>query len=346
MVKRLRLFMTTIGIGFVLLGSAVSTVAAEEFFKGKTIRFVVGFSPGGGFDTFTRLIARHIGKHIPGNPSTLVENRTGAASLIAANYIYNKAKPDGLAIGNFIGPLVLQQVMGNKAAKFDGRKFRWIGAPMRDHTACAFTRASGITSMDKWFASRRPVKMAATGPGSNTSDPLKVLKEMLGLPTQVIDGYEGTSKMLLAMESGEVDGGCWTWQIMRTMLHNQLETGSVRMVLQMMPNPHPELKDVPLAIDYAKTDLARELIRVVAHDQGIAMRPYSLPPGTLNDRKAILTKAFKETLKDPAFLAEAKKAKLEINPVDGQELKRIFDGLYKMKPATLARLKKIVLPKR
>jgi len=345
MVKRLRLFMTTIGIGFVLLGSAVSTVAAEEFFKGKTIRFVVGFSPGGGFDTYTRAIARHISKHIPGNPSTLVINMTGAASLIAANHIYNRAKPDGLTIGNWIGPLVLQQVMGNRAAKFDGRKFGWLGAPVRDHTVCVFTKASGITSMDKWFAAEKPVKMAATGPGSNTSDPPKILKETLGLPTHVIDGYQGTSKMVLAMESGEVDGGCWTWQAMKIMLRNQLETGSFRVVVQLMPDSHPDLKDVPLAIDYAKTDLARELIRVAAHDQGTNMRPYSVPPGTPKERIAILRRAFMETMKDPDFLAEAKKAGLEIDPVAAQKIERIFAGLYKVKPATLDKLKKILLPK-
>lgn len=343
MEKRLTLIIATIA-GIAFFTGVVFTATAEEFYKGKTIRFVVGFSPGGGFDTYTRAIARHIGKHIPGNPSTLVINMTGAASLVAANHIYNKAKADGLTIGNFIGPLVLQQVMGNKAAKFDGRKFGWLGAPVRDHTVCAFTKASGITSMAKWFAAKRPVKIAATGPGSNTSDPPKILKETLGLPTQVIDGYRGTSNMVLAMESGEVDGGCWTWQAMKVMVRNQLETGSFRVVVQLMSDFHPDLKDVPLAIDYAKTDLARELIRVATHDQGTIMRPYSLPPETPKDRIAILRRAFTETLKDPDFLGEAKKSGLEIDPVSSQKIERIFAGLYEMKTSTLDKLKKILLP--
>jgi len=202
-------------VAIVFLYGPLSSVAAEQFFKGKTIRFIVGFSAGGGFDTYTRAIARHMGKHVPGNPSTFVENMAGAGSLIAANYMYNKAKADGLTVGNFGGPLVLQQAIGNKGAKFDGRKFGWLGEPVRDHTACVFSKASGITNMDKWIASSRPVKMGGTGPGSNTTFAPKVLKETLRLPIQLVVGYKGAAKVRLAIESGEVDGGCWSWQAMR-----------------------------------------------------------------------------------------------------------------------------------
>ncbi len=150
--------------------------------------------------------------------------------------------------------------------------------------------------------------------------------------------------MVLAMESGEVDGGGWTWQAMKVMVRNQLKTGSFRVVVQLMSDFHPDLKDVPLAIDYAKTDLARELIRVATHDQGTIMRPYSLPPETPKDRIAILRRAFSETLKDPAFLGEAKKSGLEIDPVSSQKIERTFAGLYEMKTSTLDKLKKILLP--
>jgi tripartite-type tricarboxylate transporter receptor subunit TctC len=191
---------------------AIPRAPAEEFYKGKTITFVVGFSAGGGFDTYTRLIARHFAKHIPGNPTVVVENKTGAGSLIAANYIYNQAPHDGTVIGNWIGPLVLQQVLGNKAAKFDGRKFGWLGVPTPDSGVCALTKASGIKTMDDWFKSKRPIKIGGTAPGSTTDDVPNLLQAALGLPMKLVEGYKGTAKIRLAAESGEIDGGCWAWE--------------------------------------------------------------------------------------------------------------------------------------
>ena len=188
------------------------SLGADDFFKGKTIRFVVGFSPGGGFDTYTRLIARHFGKNVPGNPRTVVQNRTGAGSMIAANYIYAKAKPDGLTIGNWIGPLVLQHVLGKKGIKFDGRKFNWLGAPSTDDNTCALTKASGINNVKDWLNSKRPIKIGATGPGSTTDDVPKLIQASTDLPIQIIEGYGGTAIIRLAAEKGEIDGGCWAWQ--------------------------------------------------------------------------------------------------------------------------------------
>jgi tripartite-type tricarboxylate transporter receptor subunit TctC len=181
--------------------------SADDFYKGKTVTFVVGFSAGGGFDTYTRLIARHFGKHVPGNPTVVVENRTGAGSLIAANYIFNQAPADGTVIGNWIGPLVLQQVLGNKAAKFDGRKFGWLGAPVSDTGVCALTKASGIKTMDDWFNSKREIKIGGTAPGSTTNDVPRLVQAALGFPMKLVEGYKGTAKVRLAAESGEVDGG-------------------------------------------------------------------------------------------------------------------------------------------
>ncbi|MCY4488553.1 MAG: tripartite tricarboxylate transporter substrate-binding protein, partial [Deltaproteobacteria bacterium] len=149
MVNRLLRILMLSALVLVLVPSL--SLGADDFFKGKTIRFVVGFSPGGGFDTYTRLIARHFGKNVPGNPRTVVQNRTGAGSMIAANYIYAKAKPDGLTIGNWIGPLVLQHVLGKKGIKFDGRKFNWLGAPSTDDNTCALTKASGINNVKDWL---------------------------------------------------------------------------------------------------------------------------------------------------------------------------------------------------
>lgn len=149
----------------------------------------MGFSAGGGFDTYTRAIARHIGKHIPGNPTTIVENMGGAGSLIAANYIYEQAKPDGLTIGNWIGGIILQQYLGAKGVMFDATKFEWIGAPVQINNVCVFTKTSGITSVDKWMASKTPVKIGAEGPGSTTADIPRILMKYSKLPIQLIEGY-------------------------------------------------------------------------------------------------------------------------------------------------------------
>ena len=210
-------------------------MGADDFFKGKTIRFVVGFSPGGGFDTYTRLIARHFGKHVPGNPRTVVQNRTGAGSMIAANYIYAKAKPDGLTIGNWIGPLVLQHVLGKKGIRFDGRKFNWLGVPSTDDNTCALTKASGISNVKEWLNSKRPVKIGATGPGSTTDDVPKLIKAATDLPIQIIEGYGGTAIIRLAAEKGEIDGGCWAWQSIKPTWSQGIESGNVRPVLQVGP---------------------------------------------------------------------------------------------------------------
>ena len=150
-------------LGMACLVGLAASAGAQESFAGKTVKLVVAYSPGGSFDLYTRLIARHIGKHLPGKPSTIVQNMTGAAGMIAANYVYNTAKPDGLTIGAFAGPLVLQHVMGNKAAKFDGRKFGWLGVPAPNHSVCSFNQKSGVKSMDDWFGAKREIFISAIG---------------------------------------------------------------------------------------------------------------------------------------------------------------------------------------
>ena len=201
---------TALGIIFIINAWFAAASAQEPFYKNKTVRIIVGGSAGGGYDTYTRAIARHLGKHIPGNPTFVVENMTGAGSLIAANHLYKVAKPDGLTIGHFIGGLFLGQVLGQKGIEFDARKFEFIGAPITDHVVCAMTKASGITSVEQWLASKGPVKMGGIAPGTSTPDnATRILKVALGLPIQLVTGYKCTADVRLAAESGEVAGGCW-----------------------------------------------------------------------------------------------------------------------------------------
>ncbi|HWP59321.1 MAG TPA: tripartite tricarboxylate transporter substrate-binding protein [Candidatus Acidoferrales bacterium] len=321
---------------------AGSAWAQESFYKGKTIRIIVGFSAGGGFDTYARAIARHMSKHVPGNPTILVENMTGAGSLIAANHVFKVARPDGLTMGHFIGGLFMQQLYGRPGVEFDARKFEYVGTPVTDKPVCALTKASGITSVEKWMASPTPVKLGGTAPGSNTDDVPKILRSALGLPIQLVSGYKGTADIRLAAESGELAGGCWGWDSIRATWRKGIESGEAVVVLQAVPKALPDLPKVPLAIDLAKSDEGRQLIQVGIHSVSAVIRPYVLPPGTPKDRVQTLRTAFANTMKDREFLADAEKSNLDIEPMSGEELEKTVTGLFKLNPALVAKLKEAV----
>jgi tripartite-type tricarboxylate transporter receptor subunit TctC len=322
---------------------AASVLAQESFYKEKTIRIVVGFSAGGGFDAYARALSRHWGKHIPGNPTLAVENMTGAGSLIAANYLYNSAKPDGLTIGNFIGGLFLGQVLGQKGIEFDARKFEYIGAPLKNHVVCALTKASGITSLEKWANSKTPVKLGGVVPGSTAPDnTTRILRSALSLPTQIVTGYKGTSDIRLAAESGELAGGCWGWDSVSATWRKGLESGDVIVVIQAAPRSHADLPNVPLAINLAKTAEARQLIETAIHGDNEVVYTYTLPPGTPKERVQILRNSFHETLKDPEFLADAQKAKLGVDAVRGEEVERVIAGLFKLDSGLVAKLQDVL----
>jgi tripartite-type tricarboxylate transporter receptor subunit TctC len=317
--------------------------SAEEFYRGKNIRIVVGFSAGGGFDTYARAIARHLGKHIAGQPTVVVENMTGAGSLIAANHVYKVAKPDGLTIGHFIGGLFLGQVLGQKGVEFDARKFEYIGAPISDHVVCAMTKASGITSVEKWMASKTPVKMGGIAPGTSTPDnATRAIKAALSLPIQLVTGYKGTADVRLAAESGEVAGGCWGWDSVSVTWRKALDSGDAVVVLQANRKTHPDLPQVPQAIKLAKTEEGRRIIDVVIHRDSEIVRTYTLPPGTPKDRVQTLRAAFDATLKDPEFLADAEKSKLNVDPVPVVEVEKDIQDLFKLDSGTISKLKDIL----
>jgi tripartite-type tricarboxylate transporter receptor subunit TctC len=320
-----------------------TAVFADDFYKGKTIRIVVGFSAGGGFDTYARAIARHMAKHIPGEPAIVVENMTGAGSLIAANHIYKVAKPDGLSIGHFIGGLFLGQVLGQKGIEFDARKFEFIGAPITDHVVCAMTKASGMTSVEKWMGSKTPVKMGGIAPGTSTPDnATRIFKVALGLPIQLVTGYKGTADVRLAAESGEIAGGCWGWDSVSVTWRKALDSGDAVVVLQANRKTHPDLPQVPQAIKLAKSDEGRKMIDVGVHSDSDIVRTYTLSPGTPKDRVQLLRKAFDSTLKDPQFLADAKKSRLNVDPVSPEAIEKDIANLFKLDPSLISKFKEIL----
>ena len=341
MAKALGVFFLPIFISVALVTSALAA-SVEEFYKGKTIQFIVGGSAGGGYDTYTRLIARYFAQYVPGKPSTVVQNMPGAAMLIAANYVFNSAPRDGTVIGHWSGPLILQQMMGNPAVQFEGRKFGWLGMPTADSLICITTDRSGIKSAEDWRKAKTRVKLGAIGPGTSGTDDTKLLAAATGFPLQLIEGYKGTADIRIAAEQGEVDGTCaFGWQSAKVTWANALKAKEVHVVLQTMIEPHPELKSVPLAVDYAKTDEGKKLLRIASELYG-KQRLYSLPPQVPEQRVRTLQKAFISTLKDPQLLAEAEKAKLEIDPIDGPGIEKMVNGLYEIEPAVVSRVKQIL----
>jgi tripartite-type tricarboxylate transporter receptor subunit TctC len=328
-------------LGLVAVFSGSSKAGDDEYYRGKTVRIIVGLSAGGGFDVYARTMARHMGKHIPGNPTFLVENMPGAGSMISANHIYKVAKPDGLTLGHFVGSLFMDQLLGRPGAEFEATKYEFVGSPIPEKTACALTKASGITSMENWQAAKSPVKLGGTGAGPIVDVP-KILHTALGLPIQLVLGYKGTADIRLAAESGELDGACWSWDAIKSTWTKGLEAGNVKIVLQALRRPHPDLPQVPLAINYAKNDDARQLIQVGIHDAADIARPFVMPPQTPKEQVRTMRQAFLDTLKDPAFLSEAQKTKLEVDPVTGEQLEKIVVGLFKTNPQVLAKLKEVL----
>jgi tripartite-type tricarboxylate transporter receptor subunit TctC len=342
MAKRI-LYLSLVVIVVAFFTSLLDPASGQEsFYKGKTIRIIVGFSPGGGYDIYSRLIARHIGNHIPGNPTVVIENMAGAGSLISANHVYNLAKPDGLTVGHFNGGLFLQQLLGKPGIEFDTRKFEYIGVPTQDTFVLGLSKASGVSTIEKWMGSKNSVKIGGIGPGSGTYDVPMVLKATLGLPIQLVSGYKGTADIQLAFNNSEIAGLLSSWETFKSIWRKELESGNLQIVLQVVPKGHPELPNVPLAINFATNEDARKLIRAGAYSYATVARPYVLPPSTPKDRVQILRQAFTITMNDRSFLAEAKKATLDINPLSGDELEKTVEGLVELDAPLVKKLKEIL----
>lgn len=324
------------------LAAGPAYAASQEFFHGKSVRIIVGLTAGGGFDAYARLIARHIGRHIPGNPTFIVENMPGAGSRIAANHVYRVARPDGLTVGHFLGGLFLQQLFRSPGIEFDAVKFEYIGAAITDNPVCVLMKATGIDTVEKWLASKSIVKMGGNAPGTIADDIPKILKTSIGLPVRVVSGYKGASEMRLAAESGEIDGLCQGWDSIKATWRKRVESGDVAVVLQALPKAHPDLPHVPLALDYAKSEEARQLIEAGIHAVTAAYRPFVLPPETTKDKVRIFRNAFMATMKDSDFLEDAKRSKLDLNPLSGEGLEKAVTGLFALKPPLVEKLREVL----
>jgi tripartite-type tricarboxylate transporter receptor subunit TctC len=318
-------------IGPFLLSAGTLSQAAD-FYRGKTIRFVVGAPAGGGYDTYTRAISRHLGKHIPGHPAMVVENMDGAGSLIAANYVFNKAEPDGLTIGVWISGQIIRDALGDRSTRFDGHKFGWIGAPSKGSPTCAVMGFTGMKTWDDVIRAKRPIKMGGVRAGTAYDDVPTILNNVAGTKFNLITGYPGTSPIRLALRKREVEGACLGWESMRVSNRAMLDAEGDEKLIPFITHKKledPEVKDLPLFTDVIKgeTNLATYKTWAASYE---FQRPFSLPPNAPTERLQTLRKAFAATLRDSAFLAEAKKIKLDIEPVSGEEIDGYVKQIYSM----------------
>jgi tripartite-type tricarboxylate transporter receptor subunit TctC len=327
-------------IGFALLVGAPVTASNQEFYKGKTILFIVGNPPGGGYDTYTRAVAHHIGKYIPGNPTTIVQNMVGAGGVTAANYIYNKAKPDGLTVGVWNSGMVLRQALGDRAVKYKGDKFGWIGAPSKGYPTCAIMAFTGLKTLKDVLNSKKPIKIGGNRPGVTPEDLPRILNLTLGTKFDVISGYEGTSRIRIAMRIREVDGACWGWESMRTTARSMLDASGDDKLIPFVTygdSQDADVKDLPRLNEVVRGEENRAILNAYLQTYNFS-RPLMLPPGTPKDRLSILRKAFKATLEDSEFLAEARRSELAIDYVSGEEIGKSVDQILAISPKVKAKL--------
>ena len=328
-------------LGLSLLLANPQPALAQDFYKDKTIRFIVGQAAGGGYDTYTRTIARYIGKYIPGGPTTMADNMTGAGSLVAANYIFNNAKPDGLTVGMWNSALVFNQAMGDRNVKFDARKFGWVGAPSKSVPVCLVMGFAGPKTMDEIVKSAKPLRMGGTGPGSHSIDMPLLLNKTLGSKFAVVSGYQGTAQIKIALQRREVDGHCTNWDSILATQKDMLDgKGDDRLIPFILhaPVPETEAKGVTLVSEAIKDENHLRAYRAYMAQMEYS-RPFTIAPNTPKDRLEILRRAFKATLGDGDFLAQAAKLKLDINYVSGEECERWVDEVLSLPPKIKEELK-------
>lgn len=320
-------------MAFVSLVAAppVRADAVEDFYKGRTVNLYIGYSVGGGYDDYARAIARHLGEHIPGNPNVVPQNLEGAGSLRAANFLYSRAPKDGTAIGTFARGAAFYPLMGLQGAAYDAQKMNWIGSANNETSLCVAWATTGIKTVEDLRT--KEMTAGGTGPTDDTVQFVKVINGVLGTKMRPVTGYPGGNDVLLAVERGEVQGRCgWSYSSLLATRPNWIKEKKINIILQLGLKKHPDLPNVPLVMDVpGLTAEQRQILRLVFARQ-VMGRPYAAPPGIPADRLAALRKAFTDTLKDPVFLADAAKADLEINPVDGAEVQQLVIDIYKTPP--------------
>jgi len=300
--------------------------SAADFYRGKAVNLIVGYSPGGGYDTYTRILARHLGKHIPGNPTVVVQNMPGAGSLKLANYLYNVAPKDGTTIGIFSRGMAMEPLIGGANTQFDSTKFSWLGSGTNETSVFVAWHTSPVKTWNDLMT--KSFTVGGEGSGSDPDIYALLLKNAFGAKLKLITGYPGTAEIAIALERGEVDTrASWSWTSLKTLKPNWIVEKKVNLPVQLNLTKGADLQDVPLVTEFAKNDTQRQMLKLILSRQEMA-RPYTAPPGVPDDRKAALRKAFDNAWSDPELRAEMTARGQEVNPVSGAALDRLIAELY------------------
>jgi tripartite-type tricarboxylate transporter receptor subunit TctC len=314
-----------IAIAALLAATAGASAQGVQPFAGKTVSMIIGFGPGGGYDLWGRTVARHIGRHLPGNPSVVPQNMPGAGSYVAASHIYNAAPKDGTVMGIIARDAALGPLTGAPGARFDATKFSWLGSPTTEHNVCiAFHTAAVTTAQD---LRDKQLILGDTGPGTGTRSYPKVLNDLLGYRFKLVGGFRSSADVFLAMERGEVEGICESLDSVNNRKPDWIKNGTVRVLLQGGVAPHPNLKGVPFVLDLARNAEQRQVLAFLYAGQGIG-RPFVAPPDMTPGLLKSLRDAFNATMKDAEFLADAKQRKLDVEPEDGEHLAALIAKIY------------------
>jgi len=325
-------------IGAALLATPVGAQTVEEFYAGRQVSIVVGFNPGGAYDPYARTVARHLPRHLPGAPTVVIKNMQGAGSVIAANYLYNVAPRDGSELGVIAGGAALEPVYGKKTAQFDGRQFAWLGSANEEIAGCLAWHDTPFKTADDLF--KHEMITGASG-ASNLEFPT-AMNMVLGTRMKLVRGYRGPANILIALERGEVQGMCGMVNtIVGTQRPDWLRDNKVRILVQIGLERTARMGDRPFIMDYAKSDDDKRVLRMI-FGWTIMGRPFLAPPGIPEDRKAALIKAFDATMRDPAFLEDATKQRLEIAPIGSAQIDRFLTDVYSTPKPLIERAAKIL----
>ena len=322
----------------VVLAGLACAAGVEDFYKGRNVTLVIGYSVGGGYDAFARLLGRYFGKHIPGNPSIVPEQMTGAGSLRSANFIYSVAAKDGSVFGTFSRSMGISPLVDK--AEFDSRKFTWLGSVTDDNTICVTWNTSPIKNWDDFL--NKPSKFGGEGAGSDPDIWTLLYKNVFGAKAQLVSGYPGTNDTVLAMERGEIDGLCGiSWSTIKSRHPEWLTSHSVNIIVQAALKKEPEIFAAPLATELTKTPEQLQIIKLLLVSQAMA-RPFAAPPEIPADRKTALIAAFDATMKDADFLAEAQKLNFDVRPVSATTIDAMLAEVYQTPKDVIARATKAI----
>ncbi|MEA2977936.1 MAG: hypothetical protein QOF19_3456 [Alphaproteobacteria bacterium] len=327
MLKRAKL-VAQLGSLAALLAVGVTPASAQApagYYAGKTVQMIIGFGPGGGYDLWARTVTRHIGRHLPGNPTVVPQNLEGAGSFRAANYIYTVAPKDGTVMGLIARDAPLGPLVGAAGAQFDPTKLSWLGTPTTETNVCISYKTAAVKTAQDLFT--KQLTVGDTGVGTGTHSYPKALNELLGMKFRIIGGYPSSSDVFLAMERGEVEGICESLDSVSGKRPDWISTKTVNLLFQGGSHPNHDIKDIPFVVDLGKNDQDKKAIEFLYAGQGIG-RPFVAPPGLPPERLKMMRDAFNATMKDPEFIAEVKLRKLELLPETGEYLEDLIKKIY------------------